>query len=61
MAKATGGWIKLSPELKATNVAQLVPRLSHIQGFTDACKYGAGRVWITTDLPMSTTSPSKDL
>ena len=24
----------------------LVPRLPHIQGFTDACKYGAGGVWI---------------
>ena len=62
MANAKGGWIKLSPELKATfsdfkwlfqeianhpiNVAQLVPRLPHIQGFTDACKYGAGGVWI---------------
>ena len=62
MANVKGGWIKLSPELKATfsdfkwlfqeianhpiNVAQLVPRLPHIQGFTDACKYGAGGVWI---------------
>ena len=59
---AKGGWIELSPELKATfsdskwnfqeianhpiNVAQLVPRLPHIQGFTDACKYGAGGIWI---------------
>ena len=62
MATNRGGWIKLTPQLKATfsdfkwlfqeianhpiNVAQLVPRLPHIQGFTDACKHGAGGVWI---------------
>ena len=60
MANVKGGWIKLSPELKATfsyfkwlfqeianhpiNVTQLVPHLLHIQDFTDACKYGAGGV-----------------
>ena len=62
MANTHGGWIKLTPQLKATfsdfkwlfqeianhpiNVAQLVPRLPHIKGFTDACKYAAGGVWI---------------
>ena len=56
------GWIKLTPDLKAIfsdlcwlfreiankpiNVAQLVPNLPHCHGYADACKYGAGGVWI---------------
>ena len=56
------GWIKLTPDLKGIfsdfnwlfreiakkpiNVAQLVPTLPNCHGYSDACKYGAGGVWI---------------
>ena len=56
------GWIKLTPELKEIfsdfgwlfreiankpiNVAQLIPTLPKCHGYSDACKYGAGGVWI---------------
>ena len=62
MANEKKGWIPLSKDIKDTfadfrwlfkeianhpiNVAQLVPRLPHLHGYTDACKYGAGGVWI---------------
>jgi hypothetical protein len=62
MAKATNGWITVTTNLKCIfadfkwlfreiantpiNVAQIVPRLPETHGYTDACKYAAGGVWI---------------
>ena len=62
MVTTNKGWIKLTPPLKAIlrdftwlfkdiannpiNVAQIVPTLPNLPGYTDACKYAAGGVWI---------------
>jgi hypothetical protein len=62
MAKSKGGWVKITVSLqnifddflwlfreianKPINVAQLVPSLPDIHGYSDACKHGAGGVWI---------------
>ena len=62
MKSCKQGWIKITPDLKAIlsdfkwlfreiankpiNVAQLVPKLPNCHGYSDACKYGAGGVWI---------------
>ena len=62
MANQKSGWITITHDVKSMfkdfkwlfeeianhpiNVAQLVPRLPHLHGYTDACKYGAGGVWI---------------
>jgi hypothetical protein len=56
------GWITLTPTLKEIfsdfgwlfreiankpiNVAQIIPKLPNAHGYSDACKYGAGGVWI---------------
>lgn len=69
-AKAKSGWILLTAEIKAAfadfrwlfkeianhpiNEAQLVPRLPHLHGYTDACKFGAGGVWIILPLANNT-------
>ena len=66
MATTTKGWIKITPQLKAIfkdftwlftdiannpiNVAQIVPTLPQIPGYTDACKYAAGGVWILPEI-----------
>ena len=58
------GWIKLTPTLKEIfsdfgwlfreiankpiNVAQIIPKLPNCHGYSDACKYGAGGVWIVS-------------
>ena len=62
MAQCANGWIRITNELKNTlndfkwlfadiankpiNVAQLVPSDPNVHGYSDACKYGAGGVWI---------------
>ena len=62
MAKNTNGWIKLTKDLKSIlndflwlfrdiankpiNVAQLVPTLPTLHGYSDACKRGAGGAWV---------------
>ena len=62
LTKQHNGYVQLTPDVKQTfsdfqwlfnkivnqlvNVAQLVHCAPGIIGFSDACKYGAGRVWI---------------
>ena len=69
MARCSSGWVKISKEIKDTltdfkwlfaeitntpiNVAQLVPTYPNVHGYCDACKYGAGGVWI---IPLSANS-----
>jgi hypothetical protein len=62
MAKCTNGWVPMTTEIRHTlndfkwlfleiankpiNVTQLVPTHPNIHGYCDACKSGAGGVWI---------------
>ena len=62
LAKESRGYVKVTPEVKQAfqdfqwlftemannpvHVAQLVHRDPHCNGFSDACKWGAGGVWI---------------
>jgi hypothetical protein len=62
MAQCTNRWVKVSTEIrnilndfkwlfaeianKPINVTQLVPTLPNLHGYCDACKWGAGGVWI---------------
>ena len=62
LANAKKGWITITKDLKGIfsdfmwlfkeitnspiNVAQLVPQLPKLHGYTDACKHAAGGVWI---------------
>lgn len=40
------GWLFREIVNKPINVAQLIPKLPNCHGYSDACKYGAGGVWI---------------
>ena len=62
MANCKNGWVKLTPDLKHTfadfkwlfqeiankpvSVAQVTPKDLQLHGYTDACKFAAGGVWI---------------